>query len=185
MKYIRPLLLVLLLVGCNSQSEQKEQKIPDSFTGKVVGVKDGDTIEVFYDGQAYTIRLANVDCPEKVQAFGQAAKKFTSAFCFGKEVTVTTRGTDQYKRLIGIVTVGGVSLNRELVKNGYAWCYTKYSDDAELPVLETLARNNKLGLWADEQPIPPWNFRKERKRRQQEPNAFARPRNRTVLAMVG
>lgn len=183
MKHFRSLIILLLLTACNTQ--QQQEKMPESFTAKVVGVKDGDTIEVLYEGQSYVIRLANVDCPEKAQPFGQAAKKFTSAFCFGKEVMVTSNSKDRYKRLIAEITVNGISLNRELVKNGYAWCYTKYSKDSELPLLETLARKSRSGLWADAEPTPPWNWRQEKKSKQIEPNAEAWPRSRKVLVMVG
>lgn len=171
MEYIRTLFLVILLSACNNVQHEQQPEVKDTFTGRVVGVKDGDTIEVLFEGHSYTVRLANIDCPEKSQAFGQAARKFTSEFCFGKEVTVSSRGKDQYKRLLANVTLNGVSLNHELVKNGFAWCYTKYSTDPELPELETIARHNKVGLWADEQPVEPWNWRKEKKRRPLEPNA--------------
>ena len=48
----------------------------ESFAGKVVRVLDGDTVEVMHDGKAERIRLAQIDCPEKDQPFGQAAKRY-------------------------------------------------------------------------------------------------------------
>jgi micrococcal nuclease len=62
------------------------------FTGRVVGISDGDTISVLHDGRAEKIRLNGIDCPEKWQAFGQQAKQFTSSLTFGKDVTVKTFG---------------------------------------------------------------------------------------------
>jgi endonuclease YncB( thermonuclease family) len=93
-----------------------------SFSGKVVKVSDGDTIEVLRDGHAEKIRLSGIDCPEKKQAFGQAAKRFTLALAAQKIVTVNVETTDRYGRTVGeVVLPGGRSLNRELVRAGYAW----------------------------------------------------------------
>lgn len=137
-------------------------RIPDTFSGKVVGVKDGDTIEVLYEGKAETIRLLDIDCPEKSQAFGMKAKQFTSDFCFGKIVTVESFGKrDRYERILGTVKLEGKVLNEELLKAGYAWHYKKYSDKLDYAEMETTAKNNKVGLWVDENPIAPWDYRKK------------------------
>src|SRR6476660_9225709 len=118
-----------------------------SFTGKVVGVIDGDTVDVMHNGQAERIRLNGVDCPEKRQAFGSKAKLFTSEMVFGKEVTVQGYRLDRYGRTIGDVLLrDGTNLNRELVKAGLAWRYLKYSKDESLSVLEGEAREAKRGL---------------------------------------
>ncbi len=138
----------------------KSTQIPDNFSGKVVGVKDGDTIEVLYEGKAETIRLLDIDCPEKSQAFGMKTKQFTSDFCFGKIVTVESFGKrDRYERILGTVKLDGKILNKELLKAGYAWHYKKYSDKQDYAELETTAKNNKVGLWVDENPIAPWDYR--------------------------
>ena len=86
------------------------------FTGKVVGVSDGDTISVMHNGKAERIRLSGIDCPEKGQAFGQRAKQFTSALVFGKEVTVAVQDSDKYGRTIGEVKLldGRVLTRQEL-----------------------------------------------------------------------
>lgn len=92
-----------------------------SFSGKVVGIKDGDTIEVMREGRAVTIRLHGVDTPESAQAFGTRARQFTSDFVFGKTVRVEVRDTDRYGRLVGeVYTSDGQSLNRALVRDGFA-----------------------------------------------------------------
>jgi endonuclease YncB( thermonuclease family) len=153
------ILLFLLLVSCNNST-----KIPDNFGGKVVGVKDGDTIEVLFEGKSQTIRLVDIDCPEKKQAFGAKAKQFTSDFCFGKEVSIESNGKrDRYNRILGTVYVENKNLNQELVKAGLAWHYRKYSDKQIFADLEQTARENKIGLWADSDPIAPWDFRPKRK----------------------
>ena len=135
------------------------------FVGKVVAVKDGDTLEVLTDGVAVRVRLSGIDCPEKGQAFGQRAKQAASDLAFGKTVEVHDKGRDRYGRTVGEVMLqDGRSLNRELVRAGLAWWYRQYAKkDAELERLEREAREAKAGLWADADPVPPWNWRKERR----------------------
>lgn len=134
------------------------------FTGKVVAVKDGDTVEVMREGVAVCVRLNGIDCPEKGQAFGQRAKKFTSDLCFGRRVEVMEKGRDRYGRTIGEVMLeDGRNLNQELVRSGMAWWYRKYAEkDTNLESLERHAREARTGLWVDADPTPPWNWRKRR-----------------------
>lgn len=134
------------------------------FTGRVVGVADGDTLSVLHDGKAERVRLNGIDCPEKGQAFGAQAKAVTSAMAFGKEITVRPANLDKYGRTIAdVVLPDGRTLNRELVALGLAWWYRKYSTDESLGHLEVGARVAKKGLWADPEPIPPWAFRRQQK----------------------
>ncbi len=73
------------------------------FTGRVVSVLDGDTIEVLNGHHTERIRLSGIDCPEKGQAYGNNAKHAASALAFGKEVTIQTHGYDKYRRTLGDV----------------------------------------------------------------------------------
>ena len=135
------------------------------FSGEVVRVLDGDTIEVMHQGHSERIRLFGIDCPEKGQAFGNRAKQFTSGLAFAETVTVETHGLDKYGRTIGdVILPDGDSLNRELVKAGLAWWYRRYAPhDAALRELEEQARLSKQGLWADPHAMPPWEWRKMRR----------------------
>jgi micrococcal nuclease len=72
------------------------------FTGRVVGISDGDTISVMHGTRAEKVRLNGIDCPEKRQAFGQRAKQFTSKLAFGKDVTMKTSGHDKYGERLGM-----------------------------------------------------------------------------------
>lgn len=141
-----------------------------TFQGKVTGIKDGDTFEVLYDGHPEKVRLAEIDCPEKSQAFGKNAKQYASDLCFGKTVTVVSTGKrDRYKRVVGtIITADSVNVNREMIKAGYAWHYKQYSKSKELSHLEDKARERHIGLWADENPQAPWEWRKERRTKKQQ-----------------
>jgi len=134
------------------------------FSGRVVGVTDGDTISVMHNGRAEKVRLQGIDCPEKGQAYGQRAKQAISALVFGKEVTLQTHGHDKYKRTLGDVLLpDGTHVNHELVKDGWCWWYRKYAPgDTVLEELETEAREARKGLWVDPQPVPPWEWRKRK-----------------------
>ncbi|MCR5863152.1 thermonuclease family protein [Flavobacterium sp. J372] len=135
------------------------------FQGKVVGIKDGDTFEVLYEGQPERVRLAGIDCPEKSQPFGNNAKHYASVLCFGKMVTVTSDGKrDRYGRIVGeIVTEDGANINQMLVKEGLAWHYKQYSADEKLADFERTARLQRKGLWSDNEPIAPWDWRRHKR----------------------
>jgi endonuclease YncB( thermonuclease family) len=132
--------------------------------GKVVGLKDGDTIEVLVDGRAVVVRFEHVDCPEigGGQPYSCVAKQFVSDLCFGKEVKLVSKGTkDRYGRLIAVVlTADGVNVNLELVKNGLAWHFKKYSKDMVYADAEILARQRKVNIWSFAEPVAPWEWRK-------------------------
>ena len=138
-----------------------------TLVGKVVRVLDGDTFEILSPNNTTTrVRLSEIDCPEKGgQPYGQKAKQFAINLVARKNVTVEVVTTDRYSRTIGEVFLSsGESINRLLVAEGYAWWYSKYSKDNSLRDLERLARSQKKGLWHDDKPIPPWQWRKNRKR---------------------
>jgi len=146
--------LLLVLVPALGHAEQ--------FTGTVVRISDGDTIGVLRGGKEVRVRLHGVDTPEKAQAFGTQARKFTTELVFGKEATVLVQDTDRYGRLVGDVLVpDGRSLNQELVKAGLAWWYKPYAPhDTTLAQLEADARAAQRGLWAEAHPVPPWAWRR-------------------------
>lgn len=110
------------------------------------------------------IRLAEIDTPEKRQPFGKRAKQFTSKLAYGKIVTVKMVTKDRYGRTVAkVILPDGKVLNDELVRAGMAWVYLAYSKDPGLLDLEAKARENKVELWIDPNPTPPWVFRKKSK----------------------
>ena len=133
------------------------------FTGKVVAVADGDTITVLRDKEQVKVRLAEIDAPEKAQPFGNKSKQALSALVYGKAVLVVEQGHDRYKRTIGRVYQDDVDVNAEQVKQGMAWVYRKYSKDVSLLPLENEAKAQRLGLWVDSEPVPPWEWRHSKK----------------------
>jgi endonuclease YncB( thermonuclease family) len=132
----------------------------EEFTARVVGVTDGDTLTVLHAKHSEKVRLVGIDAPEKRQAYGERAKRFTADLAFDRTVTVRTAGRDRNGRLLGeVVLPDGRSLNQELVRAGYAWWFRRYSRDGRLARLEEEARASRRGLWADEVPQAPWDYR--------------------------
>ena len=128
---------------------------------KVVGVKDGDTFVVLHEKKEIVVRLEHIDAPEKNQPFGTKAKQFASDFCFGKTVVVIGNGKkDRNGRWIGEIFYKNQNLGKELVRNGLAWHFKRYSKSENYADLEMEARKKKRGLWQEKEPIAPWEWRK-------------------------
>ena len=133
-------------------------------TGYVTGVSDGDTFYMQIDGKAVRMRLAQIDAPEKAQPFGRRAEQSLRELIGKREVRATWREADRYGRPIVQVEAGGVDVNAEQVKRGFAWVYRQYSNDARLIALEVEARRAGLGLWSESEPIEPWEWRRAKRK---------------------
>lgn len=136
--------------------------------GRVVGVLDGDTIDVLDTARvSHRIRLAGIDAPEKSQAYGHKSKQSLSDLVFGKGVSVEIHKLDRYGREIGKVLLDSEDMNLEQIRRGMAWFYRQYErelspeDQAAYDAAEETARSKKLGLWVDQAPLPPWTFRRK------------------------
>ncbi|EHF0280778.1 thermonuclease family protein [Salmonella enterica] len=131
--------------------------------GKVIRVLDGDTIDVLQDKNPVRIRLANIDAPEKKQAYGRWSANQLNGLVAAHPVTVTYTQTDRYGRIIGrVFTTNGTEASRFMVQSGAAWVYERYNADRALPELQREAQAHKRGLWADSNPVPPWKWRHSR-----------------------
>jgi micrococcal nuclease len=129
---------------------------------QVVGIHDGDTMTLLVDKKPLKIRLANIDAPELRQPFGQRSKQALSDLCWGTEAEYEPQTIDRYGRTVAVVYCNGQEANRNQVTQGMAWVYRKYNNDAPLLPLEQAARLNEIGLWADKQPVPPWEWRRSK-----------------------
>lgn len=135
--------------------------IAQTLTGKVISIKDGDTIEMLVDNKPVKIRLRGIDCPEKKQPFGNNARQFTSDLCFGKIVKAEQLSKDRYKRIVAkIILPSGNLLNLQLLKAGLAWHYTKYDRSNDFASAEKEAKSQRRGIWSMKDPIAPWSWRK-------------------------
>jgi len=137
------------------------------WSGKVLSVTDGDTVKVLRGVEQVKVRLYGIDAPEKKQEYGQQAKAFTNDLAAGKIVTVEKKAKDRYGRTVGVVTLpDGKALNLQILHAGYAWWYRDYAPkESAYRDAETVAKSEGRGLWADHNPIPPWNWRKSHKAR--------------------
>lgn len=132
----------------------------ETFEARVVGVSDGDTLTLLTPNKKQVkVRLIEIDAPEKKQAFGQQSKKSLSDLCFRKTVQAVVKGKDKYRRSLVRLYCDGVDANAEQVRRGMAWAFQKYLTDQSIADLEKEARNKKIGLWADPNPVAPWYFR--------------------------
>ena len=142
------------------------------FRGKVVGVTDGDTVTVLRYREQVKIRLTEIDAPERKQPFGERSRQSLAELVFRKEVLVIDQGTDRYGRTLGRLKLGSMDANEEQLRRGMAWVYDKYVVDRALYRIQDEAKRQRKGLWADPKPVPPWDWR--RVKRRSKPTA-ARP----------
>jgi len=148
--------------------------------GKVIAVSDGDTITVLAPGNRPTkVRLAGIDAPERSQPFGQKSRQHLADLVFGKEVRVSVVDKDRYGRVVGIVYVPKAIPNGEIIidvdlaqiESGHAWAYRDYlrglpsGKAGRYLSAERDAKEKRQGLWVDKNPEPPWDWRKEQRRR--------------------
>jgi len=138
-----------------------------SLEGLVVSVSDGDTLTVLDEEKVqHKVRLAGIDAPEKRQAFGARAQQALGAAVHRQSVSVVWQKKDRYGRIVGKVLVQGQDVGLSLVGSGLAWHYKAYereqsaSDRGAYAQAEVIARSRRLGLWRDDDPMPPWDFRK-------------------------
>lgn len=180
-----PLLSLLLLSGCLC-AEPAPQPVPraaegrEILRGEVVGVTDGDTIEVLEaDERRHRVRLQGIDSPERAQAYARAATRNLSRLVFGKRVAVQWEKRDRYGRIVGKVLVAApgcpgddcpetLDVNLAQIEGGLAWWYRHFADEqtpedrARYEAAEARARARRIGLWKDPSPLPPWEFRRPR-----------------------
>ena len=131
------------------------------FSGKVVGVTDGDTVTVLDGRIQVKVRLSGIDAPEKAQPFGNRAKQALSNLVHGQEVRVVGNAKDRNGRTIGKIYRDNLDVNAEMVRLGMAWVFRRYaSKGSPLFQVEEEARQAKRGLWIDATPTPPWQWRR-------------------------
>lgn len=141
-----------------------------SIHGRITGVVDGDTINVLIKAKQHIrVRIAFVDAPEKGQPFGQRAKQAMSGLVFGKDVKLRPHTIDRHGRLVARVLVDNQDVGLELLKQGLCWVYEKYVGEASPEIqngyrdAQHMAQSEKAGLWQDFDPVPPWEWRKEKR----------------------
>jgi endonuclease YncB( thermonuclease family) len=146
-----------------------------AWEGIVVKVIDGDSLQVRHNGKIHEIRLYGIDTPEYRQAYSNKAKQFTRRLAHRQVVTVEEKDVDRYGRIVALVVSRGKLVNRELVREGLDWYYPKYCRDqplcGELKRLEGRSRKERRGIWQDENPVPPWEWKRRRNSAGSKPQA--------------
>ena len=132
-------------------------------SAEVLRVADGDSITVRIDQTNYRIRLAEIDAPEMDQAWGKESKSALQEKLGNEEVALEIIDVDRYSRLVARVFLNGRQINREMVEDGHAWVYLEYLKDETLLDPEVKAKRKKLGLWASEAAVAPWQWRKRKR----------------------
>lgn len=165
------MLSMLAAAGCENEQPITEQHQHQHLSGRVIGITDGDTLTLLTERKRQvTIRLAEIDTPERGQPYGRRSKQALSDLAFGKPAHVDVIGQDRYGRTLGRVTVDDVDVNAELVRRGAAWVYRKYARDKTLFALEAEAAARQAGLWKlpETQRTPPWRWRQTTRSRARE-----------------
>ncbi len=145
------------------------------FSARVIAVLDGDTVLILHKaatppassvqarhaGGLMKIRLAEIDAPEKAQDFGAASRNALTEMVLHRQIWVYTLAVDKYGRTVALLKVNGISVNEEMVRRGMAWEYSHYHSDRRYIALQNEARQAGRGLWAQHDPTPPWEWRKQ------------------------
>lgn len=149
------ILLTILLFSC-------EPIVQRDLSGKVIKVKDGDSIVLLdKNKREVEIRLAHIDAPEQGQPFGKKSKEFLAEMCAGKQVEYEIyEERDRFGRVVAeIIIADTLNANMEMVRNGYAWHFKRFSTSFKYAKLERSARKNHVGLWIEGNAVPPWEWR--------------------------
>lgn len=127
----------------------------------VIAIADGDTLTCLSDDRKQIkIRLAEIDAPEKQQAFGVRSRQSLAELCHERRAEVRVVDTDRYGRTVGRVTCSGTDANAEQVRRGLAWVYDRYVTDRNLYNLQDEAQAARHGVWSEPNPVRPWEWRK-------------------------
>lgn len=146
----------LMICSCNSLAD---------YRGKVVRIVDGDTVIVLVQKEMKRVRLDGIDAPESKQAFGNVSKQSLVALVAQKDVFVSSNKVDRYGRDLGTLFLNGQDINALQISTGMAWAY-RYMGVPSNPSyveLESNAKASRLGLWAENNTVAPWEWRKAKK----------------------
>lgn len=161
MKLARGFLLAFLLVSAPSSFAVDTK----SLEGRVVAIADGDTLTILTAGVTIKIRLLDIDAPESQQPFGTKSRQSLAELCFQRTAVIHEQGRDRYGRTLGHVNCAGVNANAEQVRRGMAWVFERYAPrNSPLYDLQKRAQAEHLGVWSDPAPIPPWEWRRQRRK---------------------
>ena len=147
------------------EARQKEAEKTKVIIGRCARVSDGDTIHVVTDGNVkFKVRLDRIDAPEKDQPYGKESTAYLTKLIKGRTVRVEWQKKDQYGRVLGIVYLDKADVNLQMVTTGNAHHYSYFDKTPAYATAEAAAKSKKLGLWAAENPINPYEWRKNKRK---------------------
>lgn len=136
------------------------------YTAKVEAVHEGDRLTVYHNGRRDTIVLKGIDCPELKQPYGKKARQVTAAYVGNRDIIVRAVQQDRQGRMVGeVILQDGRNVAFELIKEGLAWSRGGAAEGRSFSDEEELARAARKGLWADQNPVPPWKWKAPQKAR--------------------
>jgi endonuclease YncB( thermonuclease family) len=165
MKQIYLLLaLSIFFFTCGNKSNLMSQTFRSdcNYTVRVTGIMDGDTFKgLTSDSTEIRFRIYGIDAPEKKQAFSNKSKQYLSDLIFGKIVGIKIqKKSDKYRRpVVWVYTAQGQDVGAEMLKAGLAWHFKRFDSSDEYENYELQAQKQKAGLWQDDNPVAPWDFR--------------------------
>ncbi len=132
--------------------------------GRVISVSSGDNFIMFStDGQKIPVQLYGIAAPQRNQRHGNTATNFLAYLIVQKDVSVKVYSTDEFGRVIGVVTQGDKNINRQMIHQGYAWRHASQCRKASFCVewnkVQEEAKKARRGLWSIKEPIPPWKWK--------------------------
>ena len=149
-------LLVTIILSFSASAEVPSGAVQFSLKR----ISDGDTIVTTGDTR---IRLWGIDTPERDQPYGSDATQALTEMLRDRQLYLETKDIDRYGRTVGVIyTANGSEINLELVCKGHAWWYQRYAQDApDYEKCHEAVKDRRLGLWADEEPVAPWDWRRK------------------------
>jgi endonuclease YncB( thermonuclease family) len=146
--------LFLMVISAYAVAEEK-------ISGKIKSVIDGNTLEIQDENnETQIVQLAGIDCPELGQEYGDHAKLFLENLVLKKKVTFTITGKDRWGKQLGVVLINDRDVRIEILKEGFAWTAERNAQQ-EFEILKEVARENSKGLWKQNNPTPPWVYRRQ------------------------
>lgn len=179
------LLLTSVLSACAAAPASRAADV-QQLDARVVGVQDGDTLTVLAEGNVrHRVRLAGIDAPELGQPGGRRARESLAALAFAQPVRIEWRKRDPFGRLVGTLWVAPpqaecrgraecpMTLDAALaqLERGHAWWFRRYANEqtpderARYEAAERDAREQRVGLWRERDPVPPWDWRRSNRPR--------------------
>jgi len=159
-----PSTILLTLFFLSTCSPITGQKL--NYEVKVIKIVDGDTFHgLTIDKKDIKFRIYGIDAPERKQAFANKSKQYLSDLIFGQIVVIKIqKKSDGYGRpIVWVYTPDGKDVSAEMLKAGMAWHFKKYDSTLDYAQYEAIARKARIGLWADNNPIAPWDYRRKKK----------------------